>query len=91
MTEFRKLPISVLSLAKNEEDRLIKSLPPLSIFEEVLVYDSRSTDKSINICKKYDAKLIQGEWLGFPETRKLLFSKASQPWIFGGCRRSGYY
>jgi glycosyltransferase involved in cell wall biosynthesis len=82
MTEFRKLPISVCMLAKNEEERLIKSLPPLYIFEEVLVYDSGSTDESINICKKYHAKVIQGEWRGFPETRKLLFSKASQPWIF---------
>ena len=82
MTETQKLPISVCMLVKNEEDRLIKSLPPLSIFEEVLVYDSGSTDKSINICKKYDAKVIQGEWRGFSETRKLLFSKASQPWIF---------
>lgn len=82
MTETQKLPISVCMLVKNEEDRLTKSLPPLSIFKEVLVYDSGSTDKSINICKKYDAKVIQGEWRGFPETRKILFAQASQPWIF---------
>jgi glycosyltransferase involved in cell wall biosynthesis len=82
MTEKQKLPISVCMLVKNEEDRLIKSLPPLSIFEEVLVYDSGSTDESIRICKKYNAKVIQEEWLGFSETRKILFTQASQPWIF---------
>jgi glycosyltransferase involved in cell wall biosynthesis len=82
MSAAQKLPISVCMLVKNEEDRLTKSLPPLSIFEEVLVYDSGSTDESIEICKKYHAKVIQGEWLGFPETRKILFAQASQPWIF---------
>ena len=82
MSEAQKLPISVCMLVKNEADRLVKSLPPLSIFEEVLVYDSGSTDESINICKKYQAKVIEGEWLGFSETRKQLFAQASQPWIF---------
>ena len=82
MSEAQKLPISVCMLVKNEADRLVKSLPPLSIFEEVLVYDSGSTDESIDICKKYHAKVIQGEWLGFPGTRKKLFTQASQPWIF---------
>ena len=77
-----KLPISVCMLVKNEADRLIKSLPPLSIFEEVLVYDSGSTDKSLEICEQFGAKVISGEWLGFSESRKKLFSEASQPWIF---------
>lgn len=82
MTETQKLPVSVCMLVKNEEDRLINSLPPLSIFKEVLIYDSGSTDESINICKKYHARVIQGEWLGFSETRKKLFFQVSQPWIF---------
>jgi len=77
-----KLPISVCILVKNEEENLRRALPPLSIFEEVLVYDSGSTDKSIEICKSFGAKVNRGEWLGFPESRKKLFSLASQPWIF---------
>jgi len=77
-----KLPISVCILVKNEEENLRRSLPHLSIFEEVLVYDSGSTDKSIEICKSFGTKVIRGEWLGFPKSRKKLFSLASQPWIF---------
>ena len=82
MSEVQKLPISVCMLVKNEADRLVKSLPPLSIFEEVLVYDSGSTDKSIEICEVFGAKVIRGDWLGFPQSRKKLFTQASQPWIF---------
>lgn len=82
MSNCNKLPISVCILVKNEEDNLINSLPPLSIFKEVLVYDSGSTDKSLEICRNYGMKVIKGEWLGFSESRKKLFSEASQPWIF---------
>ena len=82
MTEGQKLPVTICMLVKNEADRLVNSLPPLSIFQEIIVYDSGSTDESIGLCKKYNAHVIQGEWLGFSETRKSLFRQASQPWIF---------
>jgi glycosyltransferase involved in cell wall biosynthesis len=82
MGDPEKIPISVCILVKNEEENLLRSLPPLSIFNEILVYDSGSTDKSIEICEKYGAKVISGEWLGFPRSREKLFSLASQPWIF---------
>lgn len=82
MSKKQKLPISVCILVKNEEDHLFNSLPPLSIFEEVLVYDSGSTDKSLEICEQFGAKVISGEWLGFSESRKKLFAEASQPWTF---------
>ena len=83
MSEAKMLPISVCMLVKNEADRLVKSLPPLSIFEEVLVYDSGSTDESINLCKKYNSKVIQGEWLGFSETRKSYLHKLLNLGYFG--------
>ena len=76
-----KLPISVCMLVKDEEDRLVKSLPPLAIFKEVLVYDSGSMDASIELCKKHDAQIIHGSWHGFAKTRRKLFSQANQPWI----------
>lgn len=82
MNNSKKLPISVCILVKNEEHNLVNSLPPLSIFKEILVYDSGSTDSSIELCKKYNAKIIKGEWLGFSQSRKKLFSQAVQPWIF---------
>ena len=72
-----KLPISVCILVKNEESNLINSLPALSIFKEVLVYDSGSTDNSLEICEQFGAKVISGEWLGFSESRKKLFSEAA--------------
>ena len=69
-------------LVKNEKDRLPLCLPPLKIFKEILIYDSGSVDGSVDICRKFNARVIQGDWLGFSETRRKLFESATQPWLF---------
>lgn len=76
------LPISVCILVKDEADRLPRSLPALTRFAEVLVYDSGSSDDSVRLCEQAGAKVVCGEWLGFSKTRKKLFSQATQPWVF---------
>ena len=82
MSNSMKLPISVCMLVKNEEENLLKSLPSLSVFEEILVYDSGSTDNSQLICQQHGVKIIEGDWHGFSRTRTKLFSQACQPWVF---------
>lgn len=77
-----KLPISVCILVLNEEDRLERCLAGLDDFAEIVVLDSGSTDRSLEICRSRGAVVHQGEWLGFGRMRRRLFSLASQPWIF---------
>lgn len=76
------LPISVCLLVLNEEDRLERTLAPLNAFHEIIVMDSGSTDRSIEICRAYGAKVYEESWQGFGKMRQKLFSLASQPWIF---------
>lgn len=75
------MPISVCMLVLNEADRLVRSLSPLGIFEEVLVLDSGSTDGSQKLCREAGAQVLEQAWKGFGETRKRLFEEAEQPWI----------
>ena len=77
-----KLPISACMLVKNEADRLLRSLPSLDIFEEILVFDSGSKDQSIQMCLDAGARVEEVQWEGFGTTRRKLFSAASSPWIF---------
>lgn len=61
-----KLPISVFIITKDEEDRL-----PLAIksvwgwVDEVIVIDSGSTDKTVEIAKELGAKTYYNEWRGY--------------------------
>ncbi len=78
----KTIQASACILAKNEEENLPRCLAPLKNFEEILVYDSGSTDRTIQIARENGANVVEGDWEGFGLTRKKLFNAASQPWIF---------
>ena len=82
MENTQLLPISVCILTKNEESNLARTLPPLeNRFEQVLVFDSGSTDKTIAMCRDSGAEVHSVQWEGFGTTRRKIFEAASQPWI----------
>lgn len=63
----KKIPVSVLIPAKDEELNLPKCLDCLTRADEIFVVDSNSTDKTIEICQEYDVNIVQfkyerGSW-----------------------------
>jgi len=78
----KKLPISVCILVKNEELHLKKCLSLLNQFSEVIILDTGSEDRSIEICKSFNVKVITSDWKGFTQSRIELFNIASNDWIF---------
>ncbi|MEA5617096.1 glycosyltransferase family 2 protein [Cronbergia sp. UHCC 0137] len=61
-----KIPVSVLIPAKNEELNLPACLTSLERASEVVMVDSQSSDKSVEIAESYGAKVVQfnfnGRW-----------------------------
>ncbi len=51
--------ISAVVLAKSEEDRIGKCLASLSWVDERIVIDNGSTDKTVELAKKHNAKVIE--------------------------------
>ncbi len=69
--ESKKIPITVLVAAKNEEGRLGRCLDSLSSFAEVIVIDSYSTDGTVEVAKKYNAKVVNFKWNNaYPKKRQ---------------------
>lgn len=66
ISTFSKIPVSVLIPAKNEEINLPACLNSVARADEVLVVDSQSSDRSVEIAESYGAKVIQfyfnGHW-----------------------------
>lgn len=84
MTELNQhlLPISVCILCKNEEDRLEACLNALEGFAEIIVMDTGSTDRSLEVIRRYsNVTLVEEAWQGFAASRRSIFKKATQPWI----------
>lgn len=76
-----RLPITVCTLCLNEEDRLASCLALADQFEEWIVLDTGSTDRSLEIAEEFAIRLEKTEWAGFSETRVTHFQMATQPWI----------
>lgn len=63
--ENNSIPVSVLVPTRNEEQNLDACLISVARFDEVIVFDSYSTDRTIEIAEKYGAKVVQREFDNF--------------------------
>lgn len=67
----RKLPISVIVAARNEEKNLPRCLASLREMQEVYVIDSQSTDATPEIARSFGAKVVQFHYSGgWPKKRQ---------------------
>ena len=73
--------ISATIITQNEELNIERCLTSLSWVDEIVIVDSYSTDKTIEICKRFKCKIIQTDWKGFGNTKRFAVDNASNDWI----------
>jgi len=74
--------ISVTILTKNSEKYLEDVLNSLRNFKEVVIYDTGSTDSTLDIAKKYsNVKIFKDNFIGFGPTHNKASKAASNDWI----------
>lgn len=75
-------PISAFIITKNEENRIACAIASVKdLVDEILVIDSGSTDKTIEIAKKLGAKVIHNDWPGYAEQKAFGEAKCKYDWI----------
>lgn len=77
-----KIPISVAIITLNEEKNIKRAIASCDWASEVIIYDSGSTDQTVDIAHKMGAKVIKGEWLGFGPSKRHVSEQAQYDWIF---------
>lgn len=77
------LPISVCIIARNEEKHIEECLARLLPFApEIVLADTGSTDRTIELAQKYTDKIYHFDWCNdFSAARNYALSKASHDWI----------
>src|SRR5690554_708244 len=60
--------------------RCIEALLPIS--DEIIVLDSFSTDRTVEICKAFGVRIEQREWKGYSNAKNYLNQLASHEYIF---------
>jgi glycosyltransferase involved in cell wall biosynthesis len=75
--------LSACLIVKNEEQRLPQCLDSLrSLADEIIVVDTGSSDRTVAIAKKYQARVFQFDWCDdFSQARNYAIAQAKGKWI----------
>ena len=74
-------PISCCIISFNEERNMRRCLESVKWCDEIIVVDSFSTDKTVQICRSYPTRIIQRPWPGYVEQKRFVLSQASHEWV----------
>ncbi len=74
--------LSIVIITKNEAHIIGNTLQSLQgVTDDIIIVDNGSTDDTISICKKFNARVIETNWLGYGATKNLGIDAAKHDWI----------
>ncbi len=74
-------PVSCCIICFNEEQGIRRCLESVRWCDEIIVVDSFSTDKTVEICQGYATRVIQRAWPGYVEQKRFALSQTSHEWV----------
>jgi len=76
-----KLPVSVCIVACNEEKNIGGCLESVSWADEIIVVDSFSADRTVELAKRFTDRVIQRKWSGYLDQKKFAIGLARNEWV----------
>lgn len=73
--------LSVIIITKNEESNIRRCLESVRWADEVVVVDSGSSDRTVDIAKEYTNKVYQTDWKGFGVQKQRALDYATGDWV----------
>jgi len=77
-----KLPISVAIVCKDEEDRIEPCLASCGFADEIVVVDSGSQDRTLEIARRYTDRIHAREWTGWRDQKQWAAAQCRNDWVF---------
>ena len=74
--------ISAVIIAFNEAEKIADAIESVRWADEILLIDSESTDRTVEIAKAHGAKIVSQKWLGFSKQKQFAVDCAEHDWIF---------
>jgi glycosyltransferase involved in cell wall biosynthesis len=75
------MKISATIITYNEERNLPRAIESLRCCDEIVVLDSGSSDRTVEIAQKLGARVIESDWRGYAGQKNYASENASHDWI----------
>ena len=73
--------LSVAIITCDEERNLARTLASVAFADEVVVVDSGSTDRTVEIARSFGARVFIREWPGFAQQKNFAIQQCSGDWV----------
>lgn len=73
--------LSVIIITKNEAQHISHCIQSIDWVDEIIVFDSGSTDNTVEICRQFGAKVFITDWPGFGPQKQRALNKATHDWV----------
>lgn len=81
MDNVRKSKISVCVISFNEEKNIEECLKSVTWADEIILVDSYSTDRTVELAKQYTSIIMPKVWSGYSDAKNYALQNASNEWI----------
>lgn len=73
--------LAVCVVTRDEEDRIGDCLASVAWADEILVVDSRSTDRTVEIARERGARVIVRDWPGYAAQKNFALEQVAADWV----------
>lgn len=74
-------PLSLVIITLNEEEIIQQCIESASFADEVLVVDSESSDRTVELARQLGAKVVDQPWLGYGRQKQFAVDQAAYDWV----------
>jgi len=76
-----KNKLSVTIITKNEEANIERCLKSIRWVDEIIIVDSGSEDRTLEICESFNCEITRTHWKGFGLTKRMAVDLSINNWI----------
>lgn len=73
--------ISALAITYNEEEHIERFIKSVAFADEIIIVDSFSTDRTVDIAKSLNARVIVRDFKNFSDQKNFALAQAKNEWI----------
>lgn len=74
--------LSVIVIALNQEDNIGPCLESARFADEIVLVDTGSTDRTVELARAFTDRIFSTEWRGFGATKNFALEQARGDWVF---------